>query len=279
MTIKRSLTSNEAVAFLSKHYLNTLIIDVSQNPQCCLPGSRVFPFLLDFAEQTHVQEELDDILGLGKESDVGNDFASPDSFEEIINSIYDLRIGNYTLIYDETGKEMAQKVAEYIHREGKSKEVYYLSGGISQFVEEYPQLTKLTPIPNSVNHKLLGSLAGVDIDHLQKLQKHLVDSVWFGKRHSEKPSEIIPDFLYLSSCHACNKMVLDLHDIKHVVRIGWGFQTDANATFYDFRIADSPSEPIADHLDSITAQIEQLRTQGQRVLVFPTNLRYTVMQG
>jgi hypothetical protein len=267
MTIKRSLTASEAVSFLSKHYLNTLIIDVSQNPQSFLPGSRVFPFLLDFVEQTHAQE-LDDILGLGKDSDAGNGFAAPDSFEEIINSIYDLRIGNYTLIYDETGREMAERVADHIYREGKSKEVYYLSGGISQFVEEYPQLTKLTPIPNSVNHKLLGSLAGVDIPHLQKLQKHLVDSVWFGKRHTEKPSEIIPDFLYLSSCHACNEKVLALHDIKHVIRIGWGFQTDANATFYDFRIADSPSEPIGDHLDTITAQIEQLRTQGHRVLVF-----------
>ena len=141
------------------------------------------------------------------------------------------------------------------------------------------------------HQKLLGSLFGLPgpnpLDALKLWQKNLIDSVWFGKKNGDVPVPIIPDFLYLSSCYGCTRENLIRNGIKHVLRLGWGFHTmvenegifsssilsfsllfhSDNITFHEFRISDSPSQPIRQVLEETGNLINEIHQRGERVLV------------
>jgi protein-tyrosine phosphatase len=246
----QKLTNKEALSFLSQNFLQTLIIDTCQTVCCSIPGSRVISFQND-----GIQELLEDI------DDIGNGFTN---YEVDVPNV-DFRVGDYCFIYDETGIESAFTLALKIIKEYK-KTVLILENGIKSFSQEFPWVTKQSAIPNIVNHIKLGSLGGIDLPSLYKTQKELVDLVWF-KKHAEQPSQIIPDFLYLSSCHASKPEILTRYGIQDVIRIGWGFEKVEQVTYYDFPIQDSPKEDILTYLDEITLVIEMLRNKGKRVLV------------
>jgi hypothetical protein len=287
MTISKGLTEQEAISFLSQNYLETLIIDVCEIPQLSIPGARVFSFDFLDSENKGLEKLLEDsseeefgietmsngVQGIPTKNDTnnmgpGNGYTNPDLRDKIINSMFDLRIGNNVLVYDESGFQLAPKIVSYITLEAKCKNVFYLSKGIISFIKNYPWLTKHTPLPKAVDHSKLGPLKGIDLRLLAQTQKDLVDSVWF-KKQTEQPSEIIPDFLYLSSFRACREDILAKVGISRVIRIGWGFDSPAipNIIYHDFQIQDLPKEPIIEYLDAITSAIELARTRGHRVLI------------
>jgi hypothetical protein len=62
------------------------------------------------------------------------------------------------------------------------------------------------------------------IMHLRQIQKHLVASVWYGKRvpHGDVPVRII-DRLFLGSSHTSTRELVQKYDIGMILRLGWGF--------------------------------------------------------
>ncbi|KAI8893935.1 protein-tyrosine phosphatase-like protein [Globomyces pollinis-pini] len=270
----QSLSASELISFLAENYLKTIIIDVSSKFSFAIPGARHFPHLKSTLKP-HVWINQEDRNILSETGD-DNGFTTPDFSPG--NSIFNQRIGGHVIVYDEDGLTdgAAQSVAHWIREEGECISCVYLQGGMTEFIKQYPTLLTNSSYPstNLVNHDFLGSLGNIPsenpIQSIKWMQQELVDSVWFGKHiPGDQPSPIIDDFLYLSSCFACNQQHLDRYDIKNVIRMGWGFQNDCDETikFYDYAIGDSPNAPIHQLLDAVTDIIETCRLNGERVLV------------
>ncbi|KAJ3319910.1 Dual specificity protein phosphatase 10 [Boothiomyces sp. JEL0866] len=253
-----SCTAEYLVDLLSHNYLNTLIIDACKNPNGSIPGSRHYLYLSNWKEQF-----------------AGNGVTNPDSQFSIQNTFFEQRINNHVIVYDETGNENAHIVAERIAEEGKCLSCHYLEGGIEEFVKLYPLLCSFSeePFNHQVDHLSLGTLGGIPgnkpIEYIRKYQKELVDKVWFGLE-GDAPTQIL-DFLYLSSYFGCTREQLLKHNIKRVVRLGWGFQSDARSSdeimFHDFPVPDTPQTPIIDLFEETTRIIEECRKQNINVLV------------
>ncbi|KAH6567481.1 hypothetical protein BASA62_006111 [Batrachochytrium salamandrivorans] len=154
-----------------------------------------------------------------------------------------------------------------------------LDGGMNRFRRIYPSLVVSHPPPSStalLDASFLDSLAGLSIinpiQNLRERQDKLVQAVWFGATDpSDEPLPIVSDFLYLASCHAATRRYLKLHNITHVIRLGWGFPTycthSDGVEYHDFPIMDSPTVNIRFLFEETTTIIEAARLGGESVLV------------
>ncbi|KAJ3218820.1 Dual specificity protein phosphatase 10 [Clydaea vesicula] len=115
-----------------------------------------------------------------------------------------------------------------------------------------------------------GSVSPVYLLKLQ--QKHLVNSVWYGKRapYGDLPIMILPH-LFLGSSQTASKELVKKYNIKHILRLGWGFIDECDVAdgiiYHDFPIEDTPSQKI-EHLFVTTSKIiENARLKNERILV------------
>ncbi|KAJ3257130.1 Dual specificity protein phosphatase 6 [Boothiomyces macroporosus] len=253
-----SCTAVYLVELLSTNYLNTLIIDACKQPNGSIPGSRHYQYMSNW-----------------KEHFKGNGLTNPDNQFSIQNTFFEQRIDSHVVIYDETGTGNAQLLAKRIAEEGYCRSCHYLEGGIEEFIKLYPLLSTSSeqPFNHQVDHLFLGSLGGIPgnkpIEYIRKYQKELVDKVWFGLE-GDCPTKIL-DFLFLSSYFGCTRKELLKNNIKKVIRLGWGFQSDVSSAdeieFHDFPVPDTPQTPIIELFEETTKIIEEARKQNINVLV------------
>ncbi|KAJ3263704.1 Dual specificity protein phosphatase 1, partial [Blyttiomyces sp. JEL0837] len=113
------------------------------------------------------------------------------------------------------------------------------------------------------------------VNDLRERQMHLISAVWYGKIYpvGDLPIPIVPNLLYLSSCFAARDDMVKSRRIRHVIRLGWGFEDmcqkggEDGVTYHDFPIEDSPRQEIRNLFEETTAIIEEARKKGEAVLV------------
>jgi protein-tyrosine phosphatase len=232
-------------------------------------------------------------------------------FAMIDDSHFPRRTHCNVIVLDEIGEAhgFAATVACVLEVEGACPSVRYLKGGVQQFSKIYPELTSprdsllddpSSPLQlytsldnndnsngekNNDNISKEYSIESIDLfPHLQpsedpvrdlkERQLHLVSSVWYNKVSpcGDLPIPIIPSFLYLSSCLAATPEHCEPRNIRHIIRLGWGFvdfcDPDIHGiTYHDFPIEDNPREEIEVLFDETTKIIETARQHNEGVLV------------
>ncbi|KAJ3400596.1 dual specificity phosphatase 19 [Chytridiales sp. JEL 0842] len=221
---------------------------------------------------------------------------------EIDNPQFSRRFDSNVIIIDEDGfaDGFAATIAVILELEGVCASARYLRNGIRGLHQQYPKLlsleslSKRTPLPNASSYQqatksiLYPHLEPSDparlfphlipttdtVQDLRDRQTHLVKSVWYGRLSpcGDLPIPIIPSFLYLSSCLAAKPDLCASRNIRHIIRLGWGFQDhcDPNLhgiTYHDFAIEDNPQVNIAQLFAETTSIIEQARHANEGVLV------------
>ena len=252
-------SAEQLLDILRIHFLDVLVLDCSPEPCNELIGS------VRLSQELSPNWTIE--LSEKKMNSVDDGFSS-----------FDLKWHKFIITVDDYGLPdgLASKNRDQFVRHGHPCQ--YLKGGLKSFLAMYPILCKTasSPSKSDVNERLLGGLAGLPgqlpIQTLVSYQKHLVDCVWFDKKVpvGDLPLLVYGDHLYLSSCLAVKKENLDAADIKHVIRLGWGFPPVENAddiNFYQYRIHDTVKEPIQAILDDVCDLIESIRKDGEKVLV------------
>lgn len=138
-------------------------------------------------------------------------------------------------MYDDDGETdgHASLIAAMIRDEGQCKSCMFLEGGSDMFKLTYPSLCSTSPSPANahIDSSCLGTLSGLQghfpVQELQTHQKTLVDSVWFGKAQPRRdPPIAVFDHLFIGSSLSARKDELEACGIRHVIRLGWVFETD-----------------------------------------------------
>lgn len=178
----------------------------------------------------------------------------------VTDSVFRRRYGNNVVVYDESGEKdgFSHRAAVLISNENTAKMVYWLKGGLAEFSTAYPQFcasklvnidtldevhwaktnerlatqdntgnieyAKLSPEELAIATEETGSFDSNPVYSLRQLQRHLINAVWYGKKEpfGDIPISILPG-LYLGSCQTARRDFIKQYNIKHILRLGWGF--------------------------------------------------------
>ncbi|TPX50436.1 hypothetical protein SeMB42_g02233 [Synchytrium endobioticum] len=128
------ISPHDLYTLLRSYYLQVILVDMCAHPEYSIPGGRVLGRLLHIIQSTPAKALTPELVAA--------------NLPQVHDPHLLRRVGEDIIVYDDDGSPNghAHLVAKALALEARCKTVYYLSGGIRAFANQYPILVKRVPV-------------------------------------------------------------------------------------------------------------------------------------